>query len=120
MLRPFRTRFALAAILVLAAGSFIAAQQSKWARDPKQPVDEDYTKKIKEYTTAPYFLSPLVDYLPASKTVPTPKAVIGDVAGAPGQAALLGPGPRLHADAREGQPAREGALDRTSRRKGAR
>ena len=75
MLRPFRTRFALAAILVLAAGSFIAAQQSKWARDPKQPVDEDYTKKIREYTTAPYFLSPLVDYLPASKTVPTPKAV---------------------------------------------
>jgi len=25
-----------------------------------------------------------VDYLPASKTVPTPEAVLGDVAGAPG------------------------------------
>ena len=51
----------------------------------KQPVDEAYTKKIKEYTTAPFFTSPLVDYLPASKTVPTPKAVLGDVAGAPGK-----------------------------------
>jgi hypothetical protein len=85
MIRPSRTRFALAAVLAIAAGSLVAAQQSKWARDPKQPVDEDYTRKIKEYTTAPYFLSPLVDYLPASTTVPTPKAVIGDVAGAPGK-----------------------------------
>ena len=42
-------------------------------------------KKIKEYTTEPFFSSPLVDYLPASKTVPTPKAVLGDVAGAPGK-----------------------------------
>src|SRR5579863_8886203 len=53
-------------------------------RDPKQPIDEEYTKKIQEYTTEPFFTSPLVDYLPASKTVPTPKAVLGDVAGAPG------------------------------------
>ena len=51
-------------------------------RDPNQPIDEDYTRKIKEYTTEPFFLSPLVDYLPASRTVPTPKAVLGDVAGA--------------------------------------
>jgi hypothetical protein len=53
-------------------------------RDPKQPIDEEYTKKIHEYTTEPFFTSPLVDYLPASKTVPTPKVVLGDVAGAPG------------------------------------
>jgi hypothetical protein len=44
-----------------------------FVRDPKIPIDEEYTAKIKEYTTAPYFASPLVDYLPASKTVPTPK-----------------------------------------------
>src|SRR5471030_2287608 len=56
-----------------------------FARDPRIPIDEDYTKKIKEYTTEPFFSSPLVDYLPASKTVPTPKAVLGDVAGAPGK-----------------------------------
>ncbi len=54
-------------------------------RDPNQPIDEEYTKKIKEYTTETFFLSPLVDYLPASKTVPTPKAVLGDIAGAPGK-----------------------------------
>src|SRR6478609_8145195 len=55
---------------------------AKPGRDPKQPIDEEYTKKIKEYTTEPFFLSPLVDYMPASKTVPTPKAVLGDIAGA--------------------------------------
>lgn len=55
------------------------------ARDPNQPVDEDYTRKIKEYTTKPFFNSPLTDYLPASTKVPTPKAVLGDVAGAPGK-----------------------------------
>ncbi|MGH9773635.1 MAG: M14 family zinc carboxypeptidase [Candidatus Acidiferrales bacterium] len=62
----------------------LSAGDTAAARDPKQPVDEEYTKKIHEYTTEPYFTSPLVDYLPASKTVPTPKVVLGDVAGAPG------------------------------------
>jgi len=56
----------------------------KPGRDAGQPVDEEYTRKIREYTTEPFFNSPLTDYLPASKTVPTPKAVLGDVAGAPG------------------------------------
>jgi hypothetical protein len=56
----------------------------KPGRDAKQPIDEEYTNKIREYTTEPFFNSPLTDYLPASKTVPTPKAVLGDVAGAPG------------------------------------
>src|SRR5580658_3885575 len=58
--------------------------QPRPARDATQSVDEDYTKKIREYTTEPFFNSPLTDYLPASKTVPTPKAVLGDIAGAPG------------------------------------
>ena len=58
--------------------------QPRPARDASQPVDEEYTRKIREYTTQPFFNSPLTDYLPASKTVPTPKAVLGDVAGAPG------------------------------------
>ncbi|MEO8577284.1 MAG: M14 family zinc carboxypeptidase [Gemmatimonadales bacterium] len=54
----------------------------KPGRDPMQPIDSAYTKKIHEYTTEPFFLSPLVDYLPASATVPTPKVVLGDIAGA--------------------------------------
>ncbi len=58
---------------------------AKPGRDPNQPIDEEYTNKIKEYTTEPYFLSPLVDYLPVAKGIPTPKAVLGDIAGAPGK-----------------------------------
>jgi len=73
--------------LLAATGSHSGAQSpsNPYARDPRQPVDETYTSKIKEYTTAPYFTSPLVDYLPASKSVPTPDKVIGDIAGAPGK-----------------------------------
>jgi len=54
-----------------------------YARDPKQPIDEGYSAKIKQYTTSAEFLSPLVGTLPASKSVPTPAKVLGDVAGAP-------------------------------------
>ncbi len=56
--------------------------QAPPGRDPRQPIDSAYTAKIHEYTTEPFFLSPLVDYLPASPTVPTPAAVLGDIAGA--------------------------------------
>jgi hypothetical protein len=70
--------------VVAGAGAVAQAQETPPGRDPKQPVDEAYTAKIRKYTTAPYFTSPLLDYLPASKTVPTPEAVLGDVAGAPG------------------------------------
>jgi hypothetical protein len=52
-------------------------------RDAHQAIDSTYTAKIHQYTTEPFFGSPLVDYLPASKTVPTPAAVLGDVAGNP-------------------------------------
>jgi hypothetical protein len=56
---------------------------SNFARDPAQPIDQQYTDLIHKYTTDPSFTSPLVDYLPASKTVPTPAKVLGDVSGAP-------------------------------------
>lgn len=70
------------------AVSPVAAQTSSGApprpgRNPNQPIDSAYTARIREYTTEPFFLSPLVDYLPASRTVPTPTAVLGDIAGAP-------------------------------------
>jgi len=61
----------------------VGLSAAKPGRDPNQPIDSAYTAKIKQYTTEPFFLSPLVDYLPASKSVPTPKAVLGDIAGAP-------------------------------------
>src|SRR5436190_15758052 len=68
---------------VLATASVSA--QNGYSRDNNQPADQEYTKKIGEYTTEKFFNSPLTDYLPASPNVPTPQAVIGDIAGAPGK-----------------------------------
>ena len=86
MLRTSRRMLiSLAAAAVFCAVPGFAFDGGAPGRDPSQPVDEEYTKKIREYTTEPFFLSPLVDFLPASSTVPTPKAVLGDVAGAPGK-----------------------------------
>ncbi|HEV2800296.1 MAG TPA: M14 family zinc carboxypeptidase [Pyrinomonadaceae bacterium] len=45
--------------------------------------DEAYTAKIREYTTEKYFLTELVDHLPASDRVPTPEKVLGYVVGTP-------------------------------------
>ena len=74
------------ALLLVAICSRATAQTGTgdvYTRDSKQPVDQAYTAHIRQYTTAPNFTSPLVDYLPASRTVPTPAKVLGDVAGAP-------------------------------------
>jgi len=76
---------AFAATVALLQSPIAAQQTQPFVRDPKIPIDAEYTAKIKEYTTEPFFNSPLTDYLPASKTVPTPKAVLGDIAGAPGK-----------------------------------
>src|SRR5262245_18551094 len=82
-MRPLRSL--LLCVLCLSIFGTIVSAQVKPGRDPSQPIDQEYTNKIREYTTAPYFNSPLTDYLPASPDVPTPKAVLGDVAGAPGK-----------------------------------
>jgi hypothetical protein len=78
-------RLLVASALFVSTAAFAIHAQSKPGRDPNQPIDEEYSKKIREYTTEPFFNSPLTDYLPASPNVPTPKAVLGDVAGAPGK-----------------------------------
>jgi hypothetical protein len=70
-------------IFAAAASLHPQALNTNFARDPQQPVDQEYTDHIHKYTTDPSFLSPLVDYLPASKTVPTPAKTLGDVSGAP-------------------------------------
>jgi len=75
----------LASTLFLGVAAFTVHAQNGYARATGQPVDDEYTKKIAEYTTEKFFNSPLTDYLPASPNVPTPKAVLGDVAGAPGK-----------------------------------
>jgi hypothetical protein len=77
--------YLFAALLALPLAAQPSATISlKPGRDPGQPIDDEYTRKIREYTTETFFNSPLTDYLPASKTVPTPKAVLGDISGAPG------------------------------------
>jgi len=76
----------LGTVFTLCSAFSVVAQVpigGNFARDPKQTIDQSYTDRIHKYTTEPRFLSPLVEYLPASSTVPTPEKVLGDVAGAP-------------------------------------
>ncbi|MEK6283100.1 MAG: M14 family zinc carboxypeptidase, partial [Acidobacteriota bacterium] len=57
-----------------------AAKETK----PGTPsADNDYTKKIKEYTTETYFMTELVDHLPMSSKVPSPDKVLGYIVGTP-------------------------------------
>jgi len=48
-----------------------------------QQMDDDFAKSVKEWTTRPEFISPLVDHLPKSSGVPSPKDVLGYYIGAP-------------------------------------
>jgi len=49
----------------------------------QEKIDQESTRLIREYTTEPEFLSPLVDHIPESDTVPSPRDFLGYVAGAP-------------------------------------
>lgn len=49
----------------------------------REAVDADFAARVKDWTTAPEFLSPLVDHLPLVKGVPTPKDVLGYHIGTP-------------------------------------
>ena len=77
------TRLGLAWLALAMCGTALAAADNPYARDQDQPIDQAYTAKIAKYTTQADFNTPLTDYLPASQAVPTPEAVLGDVAGAP-------------------------------------
>src|SRR4051812_41457120 len=49
----------------------------------QQPQDEEYAKLVKQWTTLPQFMSPLVDHLPKVAGVPSPKDVLGYYIGEP-------------------------------------
>jgi hypothetical protein len=90
--RPFRRRRAgipgavfVILSVVLCAISLRAQQMVTETRDPSQAQDEEFAKLVKEWTTQPYFISPLVDHLPRVPGVPTPKDVLGYHIGAPGK-----------------------------------
>ncbi len=50
-----------------------------------QPVDQEYTRKIKEYLRDSRITTELVDHLPASNTVPSPLKFLGRIIGTPGE-----------------------------------
>jgi len=71
--------------ILLALSAPIPAASKKAPPAPPEPqkLDEAYTAKIRQYTTEPFFLTELVDHLPASATVPTPEKVLGYIVGTP-------------------------------------
>lgn len=75
-------RMCVATIVAAAAVSLPCFAQME-AAQPAQKMDPDYAASVKAWTTKPEFMSPLVDHLPASTTVPSPKDVLGYWIGAP-------------------------------------
>lgn len=74
-------KFVPIVFLLLSCGLLSAAEPIE-----KHPEwDQTYSKKIREYTTETYFLTDLVDHLPASDKVPTTEKILGYVAGQPGK-----------------------------------
>jgi hypothetical protein len=76
-------RFLVGAALLAAVVSLPAQQMVTETRDPAQTQDEDFAKSVKEWTTEPYYISPLVDHLPKVAGIPSPRDVLGYHIGAP-------------------------------------
>jgi hypothetical protein len=76
-MRPHRWSTALAVALAAAALPVGAQNRDR--------IDEEYTRKIKEYTRDPRIITELVDHLPYSATVPSPLKFHGRIIGTPGE-----------------------------------
>ena len=76
-------QFVIGAVLLFAAVTVPAQQMVTETRDPAQAQDEDFASSVKQWTTQPYFISPLVDHLPKVPGIPSPKDVLGYHIGAP-------------------------------------
>jgi hypothetical protein len=74
---------ALFAVLALFVCAGMAARTLTQA--PPQQQDEGFARSVREWTTAPEFLSPLVDHLPLAPGIPSPKDVLGHHVGAPNE-----------------------------------
>ncbi|HSR42421.1 MAG TPA: M14 family zinc carboxypeptidase, partial [Longimicrobiales bacterium] len=86
--RPSRALPLLAALAATSVPTAPAMAQAasgvaETASMQEPSVDEAYTELIREHTTEDFFLTPLVDHLPASDDVPSPLDVLGNVSGAP-------------------------------------
>jgi Zinc carboxypeptidase len=73
-----RRRLGPISLLILLISSSVPAQQKQ-----AQQADEDFAKSVKEWTTRPEFINPLVDHLPKVAGVPSPKEALGYHIGAP-------------------------------------
>ena len=78
------TRTGIKVLTLLLAGA-LAAPLAAQATRPAQPIDREYTAKIKEYLQDARISTELVDHLPASATVPTPLKFLGRIPGTPGE-----------------------------------
>jgi hypothetical protein len=73
----------IGAFLVAAAIGIPAQQMVTETRDPNQTQDEEFARLVREWTTEPFYMSPLVDHLPTVAGVPTPKDALGYHIGQP-------------------------------------
>ena len=111
-------RFALAVLLSSTVLAPLAAQTRVPAElkpNLDQPIDADATAKIRKYTTAPEFNSPLTDYLPASTDRAEPERGARRRRRGAGDPAVRGGRAPLLPDAGRGEPAGAGDLDRDER-----
>ena len=72
------TRFATVVLLALMLSGGVPAAQAPVTTD-----DAEFATLVKQWTTKPEFLSPLVDHLPKRAGVPTPKEILGYHIGEP-------------------------------------
>jgi hypothetical protein len=79
-----RWRWALAALCVAALGTATAQ------RPELEQSDAEFARLVREWTTKPEFLSPLVDHLPVRNGIPQPKDVLGYHIGAPKKLTSVG------------------------------
>ena len=70
-------------VLCRASAASILLAAAVAAAEAPQAMDADFAKAVREWTTKPEFLSPLVDHLPQGGTVPSPKDVLGHHVGQP-------------------------------------
>src|SRR6476469_6742343 len=80
--RPLRLLVVLLAI-VAGAGTGVVAQQTGKKGVGASADDPEFARLVKEWTTRPDFVSPLVDHLPKVTGIPSPKDVLGHHIGEP-------------------------------------
>src|SRR5258708_7130176 len=81
---PMNRLFLVITLFVLCGA--VSAQNTKTKPAPQpapQPIDKEYTDSIVKNTTEKFFLTEMVDHLPASDKVPSPMKVLGYPIGTP-------------------------------------